>query len=241
MSNNRIAMWSGPRNISTALMYSFNNRIDTICIDEPLYPNYLLNTGILHPGRTEIIDNQNWDINKIINEICSANLDGAKIHYQKHMAHHLLPEMDISWISKLNNCILIRDPKEVILSLSNKISNINLNSTGLNEQVRIFEYILETTGKNVTIIDSSDILKDPISMLTKLCMELDIKFDKSMLSWKLGPKKCDGIWSKHWYQEVWKTTAFKNYKNSKIDLSDSNEIIYQECKPLYEKLYSHRI
>ena len=85
MSNNRIAMWSGPRNISTALMYSFNNRIDTICIDEPLYPNYLLNTGILHPGRTEIIDNQNWDINKIINEICSANLDGAKIHYQKHI------------------------------------------------------------------------------------------------------------------------------------------------------------
>ena len=147
MSNNRIAMWSGPRNISTALMYSFNNRIDTICIDEPLYPNYLLNTGILHPGRTEIIDNQNWDINKIINEICSANLDGAKIHYQKHMAHHLLPEMDISWISKLNNCILIRDPKEVILSLSNKISNINLNSTGLNEQVRILNIFLKLQVK----------------------------------------------------------------------------------------------
>ena len=101
MSNNRIAMWSGPRNISTALMYSFNNRIDTICTDEPLYPNYLLNTGVLHPGRLEIINNQNLDINETINEICNGNIDGAKIHYQKHMAHHLLPEMPISWISKL--------------------------------------------------------------------------------------------------------------------------------------------
>lgn len=241
MPNNRIAMWSGPRNISTALMYSFNNRTDTICTDEPLYSNYLLNTDIKHPGKMEIINSNHSDVNKIIDELCSGNLLESEIHYQKHMAHHLLPNMPISWISNLNNCILIRNPKEVIHSLSKKISNISLKSTGLPEQIRISEFILENTGKNALIIDSSDILRNPEIMLTKLCMELGINFDKSMLSWETGPKECDGIWSKYWYQEVWETSTFKPYNSNKIELSKDNNTIYQESKPLYDRLYSLRI
>jgi hypothetical protein len=241
MSNNKIAMWSGPRNISTALMYSFDNRTDTICIDEPLYSYYLSNTNIIHPGRKEVIDNCEGDINCIIDTICGEIPDNMPIYYQKHMAHHVLPETPIDWIFGLKNCFLIRNPKDVILSLSQKIGRVEVESTGLIQQNRLFDQIIKSKSDNPIIIDSSDILRKPEYMLIKLCKELEIPFESSMLSWPAGKRDCDGIWARYWYDEVWKSTEFKHYKNNDAQLSDSHLEVYNKCKILYDRLHALRI
>jgi hypothetical protein len=241
MANNKIAMWSGPRNISTALMYAFNSRSDTFCIDEPLYSYYLSNTKITHPGRQEIIDNCEWDINKLMDKICGDIPNEKSIYYQKHMAHHILPETPIEWILKLKNCFLIREPKDVIYSLSKKIDDIKIESTGLIEQNKLFNKINEL-GKNTPIvIDSRDILRNPEYMMKRLCKELEIPFETSMTSWPEGKKDCDGIWAKHWYGEVWKSTKFNKYIKKEISLSEQHINLYYECKILYDELFKFRI
>ena len=241
MSETRIAMWSGPRNISTAMMYSFDNRLDSYCSDEPLYGHYLDRTGITHPGAQKVVDSGETNWEKVVDSLCGEIPNGAEIWYQKHMTHHLLPHIDLDWISKLTNCLLIRDPREVLLSMSKKTDQIDVMATGLPQQNRLFDHLLETTGEIPTIIDSGDILKNPERMLFKLCDVLEIPFDKSMLSWQAGPRECDGIWAEYWYDAVWESTGFAQYRPRIGELAPEYQVYYDECQIFYDRLHSFRL
>ena len=241
MSETRIAMWSVPRNISTAMMYSFDNRQDSFCSDEPLYAHYLDKTGIAHPHAQVVIEDGETDWQKVVNSLCGTIPKGANVWYQKHMTHHLLPNIDIKWISELTNCLLIRDPREVLLSLSKKIEQIDVMATGIPQQSRILDYLIETTGEIPPIIDSRDILQNPKKMLSKLCDALEIPFDEAMLSWQPGPRECDGIWAEHWYDAVWQSTGFAPYKPRLGELPPDYQEIREECQVFYERLHSLRL
>ena len=241
MSETRIAMWSGPRNISTAMMYSFDNRKDSYCSDEPLYAHYLANTEVTHPGAQIVVDNGETDWQKVVESICGKIPNGAEIWYQKHMTHHLLPQINLDWVSKLTNCLLIRDPREVLLSMSKKTDQIDVMATGLPQQNRLFDHLHETTGDIPTIIDSGDILKNPERMLSKLCEVLDIPFDQSMLSWSAGPRECDGIWAEYWYDAVWESTGFAPYRLRIGELPPEYQEYHDECQIFYERLHSFRL
>ncbi len=241
MSERRIAMWSGPRNISTAMMYSFDNRQDTSGLDEPLYAHYLNETGILHPGAKEVISAGETDISEISNYLAGPIPQQKNIWYQKHMTHHLLPGFDLGWIDGLTNCMLIRDPKEVILSLAKKTDQIDARATGITQQTVLLDYLVEKTGRAPIIIDSRDILLDPRGMLEKLCISLGIPFSNEMLSWPKGPKQCDGVWAAHWYDVVWDSTGFAPYRARSGVLSPELQKICDECQPHYQRLHSLRL
>jgi|TARA_B110001454_G_scaffold76364_1_gene73942 hypothetical protein len=237
----RIAMWSGPRNISTAMMYSFDNRDDTIAIDEPFYAHYLQKTAVDHPDSQLVIQAGETDWQIVANRISTGPTKEAKIYYQKHMAHHLFQEMHGDWMKSLTHCILIREPREVLLSLSKKIDNIDARSTGIPQQVELLETLQSLTGQNPPVIDSRDVLENPQGMLSSLCQSIDIPFDESMLSWKPGPRECDGIWAPHWYDVVWKSNGFSKYQARHGELNQELEDVYSECKGYYEKLYNQRL
>ena len=236
----RIAMWSGPRNISTAMMYSFHSRSDTYCSDEPLYSHYLFATGIQHPSASEVINEGETDWRKIVEKLTSNSPDGSEIWYQKHMCHHIIEGMELHWIELLTNCFLIRNPREVLLSLAKKTEVVDAWATGLPQQAIIIDRVLESNSPLI-IVDVKDILLDPNSMLQKICASLEIPFDQSMLSWKAGPKDCDGNWAHHWYDSVWKSTGFAEYQLRLGELSDEHESVLQEVMPIYERLHALRL
>jgi len=235
-----IAMWSGPRNISTAMMYSFDSRSDTYCSDEPLYAHYLAATGIQHPGASEIIENDETDWQAVVQNLGKNPADGSKIWYQKHMCHHITEGMGLDWINSMTTCFLIRDPREVLLSLAKKTDVIDAWATGLPQQTRLVERVKES-GVNPLIVDSRDILQDPNVMLPKLCHALHIPYDSAMLSWQSGPKQCDGIWAEHWYDAVWESTEFAEYRAREGELSSAHQAIYDEVRPIYDELYNLRL
>lgn len=236
----RIAMWSGPRNISTTLMRSFENRLDTFVTDEPFYAHYLHKTGIDHPYRQEIMANGNTDWNSVSDEITGSIPDGKEIWYQKHMAQHNLPGMDLEWVKKLQNCILIRHPWEVILSYSKKYEISSIFQLGFPQQVDLFN-ILKEQGVPPLVIDAGELLKNPEQMLKLLCGKLDIPFYDKMLSWPAGRRKSDGIWGKHWYGNVEASTGFHSYTEKKGDFPLKYEDIYKVCLEGYQQLYSYQI
>ena len=235
-----IAMWSGPRNISTAMMYSFDSRSDTYCSDEPLYAHYLAATGIQHPGASEIIENDETDWQAVVQNLGKNPADGSKIWYQKHMCHHITERMELDWINSMTTCFLIRDPREVLLSLAKKTDVIDAWATGLPQQTRLVERVKES-GVNPLIVDSRDILQDPNVMLPKLCHALHIPYDSAMLSWQSGPKQCDGIWAEHWYDAVWESTEFAEYRAREGELSSAHQAIYDEVRSIYDELYNLRL
>lgn len=236
----RVAMWSGPRNISTALMYSFENREDCCAIDEPFYAHYLEQTGIDHPDSQRVIESYETDYGEIAQTLIGEIPDGARIWYQKHMCHHIMPEMDIDWIHSLNNCFLIRDPREVLLSLSQITHEVSLWATGLPQQIMLIERASQD-GHRPPIIDSRDILEDPSEMLGMLCLELGIPFSEDMLSWEAGPRDCDGIWGEHWYDSVWSSTGFSPYRPRTGRLPSSLESVLEQAMPLYQEMHSKRM
>ncbi|MBR79968.1 MAG: sulfotransferase family protein [Euryarchaeota archaeon] len=241
MSETRIAMWSGPRNISTAMMYSFNNRSDCHATDEPLYANFLLNSGIPHPDAEEVIENNETDIGAVITYLTGPIPGDKKLWYQKHMCHHILDGSDLSWIDGLTNCFLIRDPREVLLSLS-KITDVpDLHVTGLPQQIRILDHVRSQTGADPPIIDSSDVLEDPHSTLSSLCDSIGLQFHEDMLSWDPGPKDCDGIWAKNWYSSVWESSGFMPYRPRVGELGPALSEVLEEAIPIYEELRSRRL
>ena len=236
----RIAMWSGPRNISTALMRSFENRPDTFVTDEPFYAHYLYKTGIDHPLREEVITGGNTEWNSIANEITGLIPRGKDIWYQKHMAQHNLPGCDMKWVEKLTNCILIRHPREVMLSYSKKYEITSISQLGYPQQIDIFT-LLADMGTPPLIIDAGDVLKNPHRSLKLLCRKLDIPFSTEMLSWPVGRRESDGIWGRHWYGSVEASTGFHPHAQKKGDLPAKYHDIYTECMESYQQLYSDRI
>jgi len=241
MSEIRIAMWSGPRNISTAMMRSFENRSDTVVTDEPFYAHYLDKTGLDHPGKEDVLASQstNWDN---VANMCTGDIpDGKSIWYQKHMAQHNLEGCDLSWIKDVTNCFLIRDPKHVIASYGKRFTVEHDRLLGFVQQAELLEMVEEITGETPPILDSKDILMNPEGILSKFCETIGIPFMDTMLKWPAGKRDTDGVWAPHWYNRVEESTGFKPYSEKEVELDDSLMTIYEKCKLHYDKLWEKRI
>ncbi len=232
-----ICLWSGPRNVSTALMYSFAQRDDIRVIDEPLYGHYLRVTGADHPGRDEVIATMNCDGEAVMREIVEQP-PGDKRLFLKHMAHHLV-DIDHGFLRLTGNIFLIRDPREMLPSLTIQLPNARLFDTGLEQQWRLYSELREA-GQAPAILDSRELLLEPAGVLEQLCEHLDLPFDSGMLSWEAGPIPEDGVWAPHWYHNVHKSTGFAPYK-AKTGFPERLEALLAECAPWYEKLYAHAI
>ncbi len=234
-------MWSGPRNISTAMMRSWENRPDTWVVDEPLYAHYLTQVQVNHPGVEEVIAHGDTDWQRVIAGLTGAIPGGRTIYYQKHMAHHYLPHLKGDWVLKLTNCFLIRHPAEMLASLSARMGLPVLRDTGLAEQVEIFRLVADRTWETPLVLDTEDVLKDPRATLTKLCDLFDIAFDERMLSWPAGPRATDGIWAKHWYDAVERSTGFEPYRPRERVVAKELEPLLEECMPYYDELARYRL
>ena len=237
----RIAMWSGPRNISTAMMRSFENREDTLVIDEPFYAYYLNKTGLNHPLREEVLASQsiNWD--EIVSQLNGEIPKEKTIFYQKHMVHHILSFDKIGWVKNFKNCLLIRHPKQVIVSYSKKSKINSINDLGFVQQVELFEEIKNLTGSYPAVIDAKDILLDPKLYLSKLCNYFDISFLEEMLSWPIGQRTSDGIWGSHWYKNVINSNGFIPYKEPEESIHQDDMQFYQDSIEHYNYLSSYKL
>jgi hypothetical protein len=224
------------------MMRSWGRRADTAVVDEPLYAYYLERTGKKHPGAEEVIATGETDWRKIVSHLTKERIPGGKrIFFQKQMTHHLLPEIDRAWIVDLTNCFLIRDPREVILSYIKKNPDPALADLGFVQQCEIFEFLRERTNSILPVVDADDVLKNPERMLQLLCEAIGVKFDKTMLSWPPGLRDTDGIWAKHWYDAVAKSTSFEPYKSREGTVPDNLREVYTKCRRCYEELYRHRL
>ena len=232
-----VACWSGPRNISTALMRSWSSRKDTFVSDEPLYAYYLKETPNNHPMREEIINYYETDYEKVITYLLDKIPDQKTIWYQKHMAHHLINIKNIDWIIKCENCILLRHPKEVISSFTLKNNLQNVKELGYPQQFEIVQF-LQKSNRKFTIIETEDLLNDPKNILSNWCKNINIDFVQSMLSWKKGVHQYDGIWWEYWYDNVIKTTGFLNYQKKDISIENKYVSIYNESMEYYNYLKS---
>lgn len=241
----RIAMWSGPRNISTAMMRSFENRADAVVWDEPLYGPYLHQTGLPHPMAEQVIAEQGSDWRPVIERIAGPIPGGHTVFYQKHMTHHLLPGMSRGWITEagLQNCFLIRDPASVLASYAHKRPDNNFDESdlGFKEQAEIFDRVCDATGEIPPVLNSVDILKNPKAMLQALCHSLAIDFSETMLSWPSGRRDSDGVWSEHWYDSVWQSTGFAPYVEKPVQLAEQMRPIADRCYPYFRKLEKNKL
>ena len=235
----KICLWSGPRNVSTALMYSFAQRADTRVIDEPLYGHYLRVSDAEHPGKDEIMANMNCDGDAVMAELVTLSpIDSETVLFLKQMAHHLV-NIDRRFLDKTENVLLIRDPAEMLPSLSNNLPRANLHDTGLAVQWQLY-LDLVASGQQPAVIDAKELLLDPAAILTKLCHHLDLEFDQAMLRWPTGRRREDGVWEKYWYQAVHRSSGFATYK-AKISFPEALLNLLDECKPYYDSLYSHAL
>jgi hypothetical protein len=237
----RIAMWSGPRNISTALMRSFGNRPDTYVSDEPFYAHYLAQTGKDHPGREEVIAHHESDWREVARALTGPIPEGRTVWYQKHMSHHLLPDMEREWMAGLTHAFLIRSPREMLASLAQVLEEPVLADTGLPQQVELYDWVVSRTGGQPPVIDARDVLENPAGLLAKLCAALGIDYTDAMLHWPPGPRDTDGVWAKHWYAAVERSTGFEAYKPDRSAPPARFASLLEQCEALYARLYPQRL
>ena len=237
----RIACWSGPRNISTAMMRAWGARSDTAVTDEPFYAHYLLDHGHDHPGRDEILERQETDARRVVDYLIGPVPGGAVVWYQKHMAHHLTPDVPRSWLDLVEHAFLIRDPEDMLTSLMQVIPNPTLQETGLPQQVEIFERTVQRTGHTPPVLDARDVLDAPRESLTMLCEALDLPFEEAMLSWKPGRRDTDGVWAKHWYDAVERSTGFMPYTSKNMDVPEPLLPVLDGAVELYDRLARHKL
>jgi hypothetical protein len=245
MSNNlpvRIAMWSGPRNISTAMMRSWGNRPDTFVCDEPFYAHYLHATGRDHPGVKEVIATGETDWREVVERLTGNVPEGKHIFYQKQMTHHLLPQIDRAWLLAVTNCFLIRDPREVIISYIKKNDDPTLEDIGFVQQAEIFDWVRAETGSIPAVVDARDVLENPRKILELLCDNVGVEFSEAMLSWPPGLRETDGIWAKHWYGEVATSTTFRGPPAREPGpVPERLRDIHDRCRECYDRLHEHRL
>lgn len=235
-----IAMWSGPRNLSTAMMYSFAQRDDCKVIDEPFYAAYLSATGIEHAMHKEIILHGEKNPENVAESCAKEGLE-LPIFYQKHMTKHMLPSIDRGWIHKVCNVFLIRDPARVIASYHAKQQDPELSDIGVKEQLEIFDIVSQKEGEPPTVIDSADILAAPEVMLRALCNAIDIEFQPAMLSWSSGPKEYDGVWAPHWYKSVWQSNGFAVPETRSVQVPEHLLGLLETANLYYEQLKEYSI
>jgi hypothetical protein len=245
MPNNesvRLAMWSGPRNISTAMMRSWGNRPDTFVCDEPFYAHYLHATGREHPGAAEVIASGETDSRKVIEQLTGEIPHGKRIFYQKQMTHHLLSGVEREWLGAVTNCFLIRDPREVIASYIRKTDDPTLEDIGFVRQAEIFDWVRARSGAIPPVIDASDVLENPGKVLGLLCEAIGVEFLDSMLSWPPGPRETDGSWAKHWYCEVLTSTNFrKPSPREPAEVPSRLRDVYERSRECYARLFQYRL
>ena len=234
-----ICLWSGPRNVSTALMYSFAQHDDVDVVDEPLYGHYLRVSGAQHPGRDEILRAMDCDGDAVMRKLL-ARQDKAPTRrlFIKHMAHHLVA-LDLDFLTSTCNVFLVRDPKEMLPSLTIQLPRAGLVDTGLRQQWELYEK-LRAAGQEPAILDSRELLLDPAGVLRQLCGQVSLPYTAQMLNWKPGPRPEDGVWAPHWYDAVHKSTGFAPYR-PKTDFPEPLLPLLEECAPWYDKLYAQCI
>jgi hypothetical protein len=237
----RIAMWSGPRNISTAMMRAWENREDTAVIDEPFYAHYLVETGVEHPGRDDVIATQETDDAKVAASLTGPIPGGKAIWYQKHMTQHMLPDMPLDWLDRVTNCFLIRDPEQVVASFTIQRPDAAEWELGFEQQARLFDHVCDRLGHAPPVIDAADVLKDPRGTLETLCAALGVVFSEHMLAWPPGPRTSDGVWAPHWYAAVERSTGFAPYREREPKLSDFQRELADQCKAHYERIAVYRL
>ncbi len=241
MSSLPICMWSGPRNLSTAMMRSFGTRADCAIIDEPFFAPFLARTGIPHPGREETLAAHETDPQKAA-ELCTRPPPGGEPYvFQKHMPHHMQPGFPLEWAMNAKHFFLIREPARVIASYAKGRRAFILDDLGFAPQRRLYERITEMTGKAPPVIDCGDILDAPEAVLRALCCAIDIPFDPAMLAWPAGPRDEDGAWAPYWYGSVERSTGFGSPPQSKPTVADEYLSLLAACELDYAALHDCRI
>jgi hypothetical protein len=240
MATVRIAMWSGPRNISTAMMRSFENRPDCAVIDEPFYAAYLARTGLDHPMRDEVLAAQPRDWRTVAQALVDD--DPAPVFYQKHMTHHMLPGFGLDWTAKCRNAFLIRDPARVLASYVQKRAEVTLEDIGVVRQRELFDREADRLGQAPPVVEGADVLRDPRRVLGALCAALSVPFREEMLAWPAGPRDSDGVWAPAWYEAVERSTGFAAPERAQAPpLSDDLKKIADQARPHYEALASWKL
>jgi hypothetical protein len=236
----RIVMWSGPRNLSTAMMRSFGVRADTSVVDEPFYAAYLATTGLDHPMRDEIIAAGETDWHRVA-ETCASAPAGPPIRYEKHMTHHMIDGVGLDWMRGAAIAFLIRDPASVAASYAAKREEITAADIGHARQAEIFDFVADMLGAPPPVIDAADVRAAPEAVLSRLCAALGIPWDPAMLSWPAGPHPSDGIWARHWYAAVNASTGFAPPERTPAALPAHLAKVADEAHPHYARLAQYRI
>lgn len=239
MTGRCIAMWSGPRNISTAMMRAWENRIDTHVVDEPFYAHFLLHTGLDHPMRDAVINSGETDWRAVTDSL--SNLPDEGIFYQKHISTHWLEHFSTEWLSMLDHVFLIREPAAVVASYAVKRQGLTPSDLGYSQQAALFDLIKSQRGQAPMVIDSQRFLEEPASQLMQVCDVLNINFDENMLSWPAGSRDSDGVWGAHWYDAVNQSTGFSPPRRSEVSLDTQQQRVADICKPYYQAMVEHAI
>jgi hypothetical protein len=237
----RLAMWSGPRNISTAMMRSWGNRADTTVVDEPLYAHYLSVSRKPHPAAAEVIAGGQTDWRQVVAGLTGPVPLGKRIYYQKHMTHHLLPDVGRDWLGQVTNCFLLRHPREVLTSYLKIVSEPTLEDLGFVQQAEIFAWARRHQAVMPPVVDARDVLAEPRRLLGLLCDAVGVAFEETMLSWPPGLRSTDGVWARHWYKEVETSTGFRPYRAKGEPVPPQWRVLYERCLECYEQLYAHRL
>ncbi len=237
----RIAMWSGPRNLSTALMRAFGNRPDCAVSDEPFYAAYLKLSGAAHPMRDDVLRRHETDWRKVAEALTGAPPGGRKLWYQKHMTHHMLPEIGRDWMRACRHAFLIRHPARVLASYAAKREAVAVADIGFVEQEALFQEAGAIAGRPPPVVDADTLLADPRRVLGALCGALAIPFSEKMLAWPAGPRDTDGVWAAHWYDAVNRSTGFGSPRPMP-ELTDPHLLrLEAEALPIYERLAAHAL
>lgn len=234
----KIAMWSGPRNLSTALMYSFANRADVTAVDEPFYAIYLAKTGFDHPMRDAVIASQSTDPEVVVADLLQSK--ETPHSYQKHMTQHMVSGISCDWMKGATNVFLIRHPSRVLASWANKYDALTLADIGFAQQLELFEYV-KSLDQTPIVIDSADVRADPEAELRDLCDAIGLEWDPAMLSWPAGPKAFDGVWASHWYDAVHRSTGFSGGEGDLPVLNGELAALNEKALPIYEELAAHKL
>ena len=239
MSGRCIAMWSGPRNISTAMMRAWENRADTTVIDEPFYAHFLSHTGLDHPMSEAVIARGNTDWRAVVEQLSTPPETG--IFYQKHISTHWLEHFSTDWLKAADHVFLIRRPEAVVASYASKRGSMTTSDLGYHQQAFIFDYVKQYLDSAPLVIDSDRFLADPAAQLQKICARLEITFDECMLHWPAGSRDTDGLWGAHWYDAVNRSTGFGPPAATPPALNERNAHIASLCNPYYQAMLNYAL